>query len=177
MPLADRPRLPTLDDKYNPIPGQTATTIFWVRLLGKDVPWPIDAPNELVPPLHPIVNHGQWIIRCPDCPSAQLAAWEDRRFYCAETTCPRPYGTTPYRVQWPTDWELIERMLLERPEANRHWELHEGARGAALVNVERMPETLTRSRPRPSGPETPPGPAQARVEPLSGRSGDPEGSA
>lgn len=66
-------------------------------------------------------NHGRWIVTCPDCNSAQLAAREDRRFMCVECANVAVEGLWR-RVVWPKEAPDIEATLDARPPRNRHWQ-------------------------------------------------------
>lgn len=64
---------------------------------------------------HPVfarLDHGRWIVQCPECHSAQLAAVTDPRFYCLE--CGN-VGTGRWRpVVWPEDRPAVETAALAR---------------------------------------------------------------
>lgn len=68
------------------------------------------------------VNDGRWVVDCPACSSAQLAAHSDRRFFCTE--CHNAAIGGAWRaVRWPPANQLnaVEAELELRPERNRHW--------------------------------------------------------
>ena len=81
------------------------------------------------------VNDGRWIVRCPFCPSAQLAHRDDRLFQCVGTD-PRTGATLgclnerngghPVEVVWPAHVEEAEKVLLARPQEARNWLPHRG---------------------------------------------------
>lgn len=58
------------------------------------------------------LNHGRWIVKCPECPSAERATTD--RFHCTEC------GVSG-RVVWPAERAEIERLTLVRPTENRNW--------------------------------------------------------
>lgn len=66
------------------------------------------------------VNHGRWVVDCPDCAGAQLACRTDRRFMCNE--CGNVVIGGLWRtVDWPDDSTGIEKALSPRPPANQNW--------------------------------------------------------
>lgn len=69
------------------------------------------------------VNHGRWVVECPDCHGAQLACKTDRRFMCH--CCGNQYVGGRWRaVVWPSERQVaaIEKLLVARPdEVNRNW--------------------------------------------------------
>jgi hypothetical protein len=67
------------------------------------------------------VNDGRWIVRCPSCLSAALAAKADRRFFCAECLNTR-HQRMWLTVDWPEQVALIEALLDVRPSVDdRCW--------------------------------------------------------
>lgn len=67
-----------------------------------------------------VVNHGRWIVPCPDCPGAQLTAPEDRRFMCVN--CGNASIGGKWRpVRWPKRHEDIEALLAVRIEKLANW--------------------------------------------------------
>lgn len=68
------------------------------------------------------INHGRWIVDCPDCAGAQLACKTDHRFMCNE--CGNVViGGLWRHVDWPEDSVglQIEAALKVRPVANQNW--------------------------------------------------------
>lgn len=66
------------------------------------------------------VNHGRWVVDCPDCNNAQLACRTDHRFLCNE--CGNIVVGGLWRVVvWPTKADAIEQTLSSRPLANQNW--------------------------------------------------------
>lgn len=68
------------------------------------------------------VNHGRWVVDCPDCAGAQLACKTDHRFMCNE--CGNVVVGGLWRtVDWPDDAAglQIEAALKVRPIANQNW--------------------------------------------------------
>ena len=66
-------------------------------------------------------NHGRWIVECPDCHDAQLAARDDLRYMCIQ--CANVGVGGKWRpVIWPKDAAAIEALLDARPMShNRNW--------------------------------------------------------
>jgi hypothetical protein len=77
------------------------------------------APDEFA--LTAYANEGRWVVMCPDCGGAQLAAREDARFMCVE--CANFAIEGLWRaVVWPADVDGIEAELERRPfRRNQNW--------------------------------------------------------
>lgn len=66
------------------------------------------------------LNHGRWVVDCPDCNGAQLACRTDHRFMCNE--CGNVVIAGLWRmVSWPADLDAIEAALAGRPIHNQNW--------------------------------------------------------
>lgn len=84
-------------------------------------------PRELAPgpAVQAWVNQGRWLVECPWCRSAQLAALTDPRMLCTTSECMcAPVDGAMLPVQLPELPELlrIEAALLLRPDpATRGW--------------------------------------------------------
>ena len=66
------------------------------------------------PSVPALVNHGRWVIACPDCGGAQLACLSDPRFLC--TDCGNVDNGGRWRpVVLPVDLAGIEAALGSRP--------------------------------------------------------------
>lgn len=65
-------------------------------------------------------NEGRWIVECPDCHSAQLAARDDQRFMCNECANIAVGGLWRPAI-WPRQVDAIEEILEQRERANQHW--------------------------------------------------------
>lgn len=91
-------------------------------------------PSELA--VHAHVNHGRWIVECPDCAGAQMACPDDHRFmcnYCANVLT----GGLWRPVVWPKNKAAIDEALMARPlPRNRNWLPHERASDLKAENVE-----------------------------------------
>ena len=75
------------------------------------------------------VNWGRWVVNCPNCNSAELAAPGAAAFHCRE--CGYADG-----VLWPADLAAIEAALSKRPDArNRNWCPGETVEQLSLENV------------------------------------------
>ena len=89
-----------------------------------------------VPVLAPRVNHGAWIVDCPDpaCRGAEYC-WEDGMFMCwscfnaSSEHCYLPTAFPPQR-------RAIEAVLDLRPEPNRNWDHHESVADLQIENIE-----------------------------------------
>ncbi len=89
-----------------------------------------------------IVDGGRWIVRCPFCPSAQIACETDRRFFCVECLN-EPVGRRWLRVVWPDQGKRAqieaELWLRERPD-KMSWEHTETVEDLAKKRHESAPE-------------------------------------
>lgn len=66
-------------------------------------------------------NEGRWVVMCPDCNGAQLAAFTDPRFYCVE--CANLTVSGAWRsIAWPANRVDIETALAVRPLKNQNWQ-------------------------------------------------------
>jgi ribosomal protein L37AE/L43A len=88
------------------------------------------------PGLVPFVNHGRWVIQCPECPSCALASKRDARFFCTECSNATA-GVHWLPVAWPAGADQIERLLSARSRpANRNWRPGEPLDRLAAENLE-----------------------------------------
>lgn len=72
------------------------------------------------PPLKVILNHGRWIVQCPDCNGGQFASEEDKRFLCNE--CGNIAAGRLWRaIEWPKNRHGIEAAVEVRKVANQNW--------------------------------------------------------
>lgn len=72
-------------------------------------------------PLGVRVEHGRWLVDCPDCNGAQFASRKDLRFWCVDCRN-AAVGGLWRRVAWPDDAEQAEQVLAARPlQATRNW--------------------------------------------------------
>lgn len=71
--------------------------------------------------IHAYVNHGRWIVECPHCKFAVPASKRHPAFYCLRCGNIKN-GGDGLRVVFPPDAQLIETILIRRPEKeNRNW--------------------------------------------------------
>lgn len=66
------------------------------------------------------VNWGRWIVRCPFCPSAQLASRSARWFLC-HFCGNKAVGGQWIPLVWPDNVSEIEAALSVRPPNNMNW--------------------------------------------------------
>lgn len=80
------------------------------------------------------VEHGRWLVQCPDCGGAQLTAIEDKRFMCVE--CANVSIDVKWRpVIWPADVTAIVKQLEAREvPVLQHWDPDETAADLAAEN-------------------------------------------
>jgi hypothetical protein len=87
--------------------------------------------------VYAFVQDGRWMVRCPFCPSAQLAYDWDHRFFCSECACAQAGGKM-LNVIWPSinQRARIETLLLVRPLANQNWSPPESVAALELENMQ-----------------------------------------
>jgi hypothetical protein len=97
----------------------------WAPRVAWLAPSPIEvamlAPTAKDEDVHVVVNHGRWVVECPDCHGAQLACRTDLRFMCNE--CGNISISGEWRaVVWPAQADAIDAELAKRPRVvNQHW--------------------------------------------------------
>jgi len=97
----------------------------WAPRIAWLAPAPLEvamaAPTARGEDLHAEVNHGRWIVACPDCGGAQLACRSDTRFMCNE--CGNVSAAGSWRkVVWPQDAAAIDAELAKRLRIkNQNW--------------------------------------------------------
>lgn len=123
--------------------------LYWQASAGCDLSAPTAGQTEAVAVF---VNEGRWIVECPDCRGAQLAAATDRRMMCH--CCGNASIGGRFRpVVWPaaSTAVAVERELARRPEANRNWswetvaELRDETDAHISVIGEEQPDGLDRA--------------------------------
>lgn len=97
--------------------AEWAPRSFWQTGRSVDFGSPVAAGADV--PAY--VNHGRWVVECPDCRGAQLACEQDRRFMC--NTCGNESIGGRWRaVVWPPFWQGLESVLIRRPDpVTRNW--------------------------------------------------------
>ena len=74
-------------------------------------------------PLTAYVNHGNWLIQCPDCDGCERV-WEEGWFMCLN--CFNASVGHKYRKTiFPEERKEIEMILINRPLPNRNWQHRE----------------------------------------------------
>jgi hypothetical protein len=109
------PQMPSADTRYKGTgpPAERAPALYGVHPTTEAI-----APGTENVPAR--VDHGRWIVDCPNCNGAQFASVTDRRFLCCE--CENiAIGGLWRRVVWPDNWPEIESVLRVRPIENRNW--------------------------------------------------------
>ena len=121
-------------------PVKPARGAEWVhQMLGSASHAQMDAgtnpdPDTYIPAY---VNHGRWVVDCPDCRNAQLACKTDPRFLC--DNCGNvAVGKLWRTVVWPPNVNGIESMLQNRPLENQNWEPGETGPQVGIDNLENM---------------------------------------
>ena len=99
-----------------------------LRFWQAPVPYKPDVPTA-GNPLLVYANEGRWIAGCPDCNSAQLASFGDRRFLCIG--CANVGNGGAWRpLTWPKDRPAIEAVLDVRQPVHQNW-----APGATVADL------------------------------------------
>lgn len=90
--------------------------LFWLC----PTPPRFDVKTSKEPPLQVYLNHGRWVVDCPDCNGAQLACEEDPRFMCNE--CGNVAAGGLWRaIEWPTGRPGIETTVTRRRFVHQNW--------------------------------------------------------
>lgn len=80
--------------------------------------------DRSVGPVHAYarVNAGRWVVDCPspNCNSAQMASYGDRRFFCCDCAM-EELGGKWAKVLWPDNHLEVENWLSNRIDAVKHW--------------------------------------------------------
>jgi len=80
-------------------------------------------------------NHGRWIVDCPFCPSAQVASFDDRRFFCTDCGNKTVDGKW-LEIEWPSEAEQIDAVLGTRPPENANWQVGESIAQLHVENAD-----------------------------------------
>lgn len=109
----------------------------WIHHQLRSSAAPLNAATDPEATVPAYVNHGRWVVDCPDCRNAQLACRTDHRFMCNE--CGNiAVGKLWRPVIWPANARGIEAMLQNRPSVNQNWYPEESKTGLAIENLMRM---------------------------------------
>lgn len=89
-------------------------------------------------PITVVVNHGRWIVACPDCTGAQLAALNDPRFMCVDCANQKNRGAwRPVTLPDPDVRPDIEAVLDIRPDVkDQNWLPTETVNDLAQQNLD-----------------------------------------
>lgn len=116
---------PLLVSEFSTKPAEWAWHAF--NAYGpRDRGLPAEFSTAPVPPIPVYLNHGAWVVECPDCSAAQLASFEDRRFFCIGCRNTKALGLFratlwPDQLNPPIDPKDIEALLSPRNIENRNW--------------------------------------------------------
>ena len=87
------------------------------------------------------VNHGRWVVECPDCTGASFVSEIELRFWCL--SCGNASVNFAWRsVRMPKDREQIEAVLMFRPAARadrattRNWTTDETVKDLQKENID-----------------------------------------
>ena len=100
--------------------GDTVETLILATVpkMGGSVPLP---QRTSVRSVAAYINHGRWVVNCPDCNGAELVDLSDLRFFCLNALCDRPDGGQWLSVVLPANRGEIESEILKRKMPNRNW--------------------------------------------------------
>ena len=110
-----------------------------MNLIDADTPRnPEPQPKGYAPdaePVHVVVNHGRWLVRCRNCPGAELARRRHPWFWC--TSCYNHHlDNRLIPVIWPADPDAIAALLGPRPLHAKNWEPGESLDVLRAENME-----------------------------------------
>lgn len=89
-------------------------------------------PVSSKPPLFARINHGRWLVNCPNCNNVEYA-FEDNLLFCSQ--CSNGDGETR-RVVISGERKQIEDILGKRLITNRHWNILETTDKLIAENIE-----------------------------------------
>lgn len=96
--------------------------------------------NSKLQKLVATVNHGRWLVICPDCGGAEYA-WEEKYMLCL--SCYNAKVGHRFRpFVFPSERGRIEELLIVRPLPNRNWSLGETVADLERENEEHAEELL-----------------------------------
>lgn len=139
MPVLAQPTSPqpingTKQEVLRPAGADPTRPAEWA-LVKFNVPIPKDMDSKQL--AYAYVNHSRWVVDCPFCPSAQMTAPEDPRFFCVDCRMVANGGKW-VKVVWPSTSTkaAIERTLGLRPKTqNRNWWPEEAVQKLQAENV------------------------------------------
>jgi len=130
-------KLRTAQSEYEPRgPKRGAESVLniWIERGGITPHIPTTEQLAASPKLAVRANHGRWIVDCPFCPSAQVASFEDHRFFC--TDCGnKAVGGKWLEIEWPSDAQQIDDVLAARLPENANWRAHESIAALQAENA------------------------------------------
>lgn len=107
----------------------------WIHHQLKSTSAPLNAGTDPEAAIPAYVNHGRWVVDCPDCRNAQLVCRTDLRFLCNE--CGNIAAGKLWRtVIWPASSATIEKLLEDRPHQYQNWNPGESMENLAMENLE-----------------------------------------
>lgn len=131
-------RLHAAEDKHRPdrnLPDMTAAerivARYWEPFQHSGLPKGLSENH----PAYVFVNHGNWLIQCQWCGSAQHASRQDHRFFCVECGN-RAAGGKWVPTVWPDQHPEIETILSARADKRtRNWTPGETLGGLLAENL------------------------------------------
>lgn len=107
----------------------------WIHHQLRSTTSPLGAGTDPEAAVPAYVNHGRWVVDCPDCHNAQLACRTDHRFLCNE--CGNIAVGRRWRpVVWPDDADKIAALLDHRPREFQNWMPGESRELLAIENLQ-----------------------------------------
>ena len=97
--------------------------------------------DEDIEPVEALLNHGAWLVICPECPGGGEYAFEEGWFFCC-SCLNNSIGHRYRRFVFPPDREEIEKILALRPLDNRNWRPGESLEDLCRENEEHESELL-----------------------------------
>ena len=93
-------------------------------------------------PVVAILNHGNWLVVCPECYGAEYA-FEEGWFFCCSCKNSK-VGHKYRRFIFPVQRKAIEELMVVRPLDNRNWQLGETVAKLKKENLDHVNELLTK---------------------------------
>jgi hypothetical protein len=120
-------KLRTAQSEYEhrgPKRGAESVLNIWIERGGIPPHMPTTEQVATSPTVQVRANHGRWIVDCPFCPSAQVAAFDDHRFFCTDCGNKAVLGKF-VAIEWPSEAEQIDDVLSARLPENANWRADE----------------------------------------------------